>query len=138
MEDWKERIEDIIGWVGTVPPPPAIVVEEVPVEGSEEGEKEKTKEGVKEGKGKEEEEEEGKGEGEEGEKEEGTEGEEEGELKARRVSERTDADVTVEELCSDVERWSVDLSYAIDTQDSKRAEQVSCDPPNFPPEFLVP
>lgn len=131
LEDWKERIEDIISWIGTVPPPP-ITFPQVEMESSESTQLTITEGGEEE----EEEEEEKKGEKRE-------EGEEKGEArkKKREGKERAEkrkkvgeaavesvVDVTemsVEDLCGEVERWSSGLSYAIDTQDNRRSLQVS-------------
>lgn len=128
FEEWKEKIEDIISLIGTVPPPvsPDDVYSE---EGSEE-----------EGTVVSEEVREEEGEGEEG--EEGEEGGEEGEegkverkrnrrrkggseerMKSAEEAERLN-ELSMGDLCVEVEKWFSGLSYAIDNQDSRQSKQV--------------
>ncbi len=77
LEEWREKLEDIICVIGTAPVLPLL--------------------------------EEGKGGG--GKEEEGEEDDE-------------CSKMSLEDLCSEVELWSSNLTYAIDNKDSRRSEEV--------------
>ena len=110
LEEWRDKIDGMIGLVGFVPPstPPEddIMEEESTMEGEEGGEG-------------------GANEGEEEAREAGEEEEEEEEEKGMVVEEDEELNrLSLEELCSEVEVWSSSMTYAVDNKDSRRLEEV--------------